>query len=366
MPQKIVISGVNIVNGGPLSIYKDCLHTLLNWQRGKFEVIALVNNVQLFTEFDKNCIQFIEFPGVKKRWLSRIIFEYYTCLKISKKIRPHIWFSIHDTTPNVIADKRIVYCHNPSPFYKIKFKEAVMEKSLLFFNLFYRTLYGINLKRNNYVIVQQDWIRVVFKKWYALNNIVVAYPVLAKAPKTLMTYKKPGENFIFLYPALARAFKNFEVLLLAAQTLYAANKNFEVIITIDGQENKYTRRLFSKFGNLPYIKFIGIQSRNCLSNLYRQCSCLVFPSKLETWGLPISEVKMYEKPILIADEKYAYETINDYNKAVFFNAGDSRHLAGLMKSAIEGRLDYKNTSGFKKPDALFAENWEKLFDIVLS
>lgn len=51
--------------------------------------------------------------------------------------------------------------------------------------------------------------------------------------------------------------------------------------------------------------------------LYNTSDCLIFPSKLETWGLPISEMKFFGKPILIADELYAKETVGGYDKVQF-------------------------------------------------
>ena len=41
---------------------------------------------------------------------------------------------------------------------------------------------------------------------------------------------------------------------------------------------------------------------------YNKIDCLIFPSKLETWGLPISEFMAFDKPMLIADLPYAHET----------------------------------------------------------
>ena len=38
-------------------------------------------------------------------------------------------------------------------------------------------MYKINIKSNNYVIVQQEWIRKKFEETFGINNVIVALPV---------------------------------------------------------------------------------------------------------------------------------------------------------------------------------------------
>lgn len=364
---KIVISGVNIVTGGPLSIYKDCLGQLLQWKPANVKVIALVHKTDLFSEFYDSDIAFIAFPHVKKRWLRRLWFEYITCFNLSKKLKADTWFSIHDVTPNVIAKKRIVYCHNPAPFYRLSTREAVIEKTLLVFKAFYRLLYGINITRNDFVIVQQDWIRERFKKWYTVKNIMVAYPSIAQNPPahTFDVADAGHRDYVFLYPALPRVFKNFEVLFEAAIQLNKMHSNFKVVVTIDGTENKYARQLYKKYAQHSFIVFAGLQTRDELWQMYSASDCVVFPSKLETWGLPITEAILFDKPLLVANCNYAIETCGSYNKVCFFDIDNHLSLANLMYDAIKKRLVY-NIANFVEPQQPFAENWQQVFSFMLS
>ncbi len=361
----IVISGVNLVEGGPLSVYKDCLHSLVRWKPSTLNIIALINNIELFDEFSQSGITFLEYPAAKKNWLSRLIFEYYSCINISKKYKPDIWLAMHDLTPNVKAGKRIVYCHNPAPFYPLTLQEAMMEKSLFAFKLFYRFFYGINIKKNDFVIVQQNWIREYFKKWYHVHNVVVAYPQINMAKKSGMPQQADTGNIRFVYPAFPRVFKNFETLFKAAEYLHTLVQNFEVVVTITGNENKYAARLFASFGHLPFIKFIGPQPRNSMWALYDTSSCLVFPSKLETWGLPITEMKIYGKPVLVADCNYAHETVGKYDKVRFFEPLNHIQLAMLMQKIIDGTVVFDNVS-FTEPPPYFTKTWEELFSLTLN
>ena len=80
----LVISAVNIRDGGALTILINLLDKIESNQNSYLRVIALVSEKKIFSHY-KN-IRLIEFPNVKKFWILRIIFEYVRCFFISKKI----------------------------------------------------------------------------------------------------------------------------------------------------------------------------------------------------------------------------------------------------------------------------------------
>lgn len=50
--KKIVISGINFTEGGPLTIYKECLKYIEENLIKEYEVTALVHEKKLFEEFN--------------------------------------------------------------------------------------------------------------------------------------------------------------------------------------------------------------------------------------------------------------------------------------------------------------------------
>jgi hypothetical protein len=152
MRQRIVLSGVNLVDMGPLHIFREALQSLVRAYGDEYEVIAIVHRCALF---DIPHVRYIEFPKIKSSWLRRLWFEYATLRTLSRQLSPKLWLSMHDMTPNVTADIRAVYCHNPSPFYHLQLRDAVLDPTFALFVLFYRHLYRINLKINDFVIFSQ-------------------------------------------------------------------------------------------------------------------------------------------------------------------------------------------------------------------
>ena len=362
----VLISGVNLTEGGPLSILKGAANNFVEHFISEYRLVLLVNNKNLLDDicFDSR-VEILEYAYPKKSWFLRLWFEYVHCWLISKKIKPDVWIALHDMTPNVQCKKRIVYCHNPTPFYKLSLQEILIERPLLFFTFFYSFFYRINIRKNKFVIVQQQWMREEFEHRYKAKNIIVSYPDVQIQSSNNAYRKCSGIKFRFFYPSLPRAFKNFEVLLAASEILAKENNNFEVILTFDGSENKYASLIKKKYAHLSCVKFAGLQKRDEMENLYNTAACVVFASKMETWGLPITEAKIFRKPMLVADLKYAHETVGDYDKACFFDINDPVALAALMGKAMNGTLEY-HSPAYIVPPQPFVKSWKELFELVLA
>ena len=200
-------------------------------------------------------------------------------------------------------------------------------------------------------------------------NTIVAYPVQS-APNIQANHEPLdylGIDFkktSFFYPSFPRVFKNFELLCEAAQKLEATRDDFEVIVTLDGTENTYAQNILNRFKHVKSIKFIGIQKRSIIQQLYEKVDVMAFPSKLETWGLPISEFKVVDKPILLADLPYAHENIGGYNKAKFFDPEDAVQLAGCMDMMIQNKLTFDKNE-VVTPRFPFFKDWDNLLIFLL-
>lgn len=365
MKKIIVVSAVNLIEGGPLTVLQECLEYLSANLSDEYEIIALVNKKELFP-FEN--IKYLEFSKSKKSWINRLYYEYYYFSKLAKRLNPFLWLSLHDITPNVIANRLAVYCHNSSPFYKLSFKEARMDPKFALFNMFYKYLYRINIKKSNFVIVQQDWLRQELVKLCKIDKAIVSYPKIHNKyfTKNKNENIRADNNYMFFYPAFPRVFKNFEIICEAAKILAGQGiRNFKIYLTINGKENRYSKCIFDKYKRIDNICFVGSLRRDEVYDYYDKTDCLIFPSKLETWGLPIAEFKKYAKPILLADKRYAYETIGDYDKVKFFDSDDPVQLSRLMKKIMASDIVFEKTK-IKNIEAPFAADWRELFSELLT
>ena len=358
---RIVVSAVNFTEGGPLTVLRECLASAAAELPVQCELVALVHSADLIQE---SRVRFVSIPSSKKSWFHRLYWEWFGFYRISRELRPALWLSLHDVTPRVSATRQAVYCHNPSPFYRIRLRDAMMEPRFFIFNQLYALLYRLFIGRNHCVIVQQEWLREEFIRRMGNLPVVVAHPSFRVVERPGST--KSGPAFVFIYPALPRVFKNMETLCAASQILAARGiSGFEVRLTIDGSENRYSRWVRQRFGDTAQIQFIGRKTKDEMVTQYAQACAVVFPSKLETWGLPITEGKAQGLPLIVADLPYARETVGNYELVSFFPAESPDALADLMQAMIEQRW---RPTGNHHPDPAtpYAPDWASLWGILTS
>ena len=360
LKKTLVVSAVNLTEGGTLTVLRECLKVAVIDFGSEWDIVALVHDKNLI---DLPTVQCIEFPKAKRSWFRRLYYELHMFKSLSKRLKPDLWLSLHDITPNVRARRQAVYCHNPAPFYRQTLRESMLDPTFFLFSKMYSLVYKTNIQRNHYVVVQQKWLREEFVRRYGARNVVVAHPIDSVGNSGARARRR-GDTTIFFFPSLSRFFKNFEVICAAVALLAAEGvSQFEVRLTIDGTENRYSEELFKRYGALGALRFIGRQNQAQMAIQYAAADCLIFPSRLETWGLPISEAKTLGIPMLVADVPYAHETVGTYDQVRFFPATNAIALAALMGDFIIDRLHFDRVVE-AEPAVPFARDWSGLLKIL--
>ncbi len=364
----LVVSAINFSEGGPLTILIESLEAAGELLGPEWTITALVHREDLI---ENPRVRTIAFPRSKSSWLRRLRYEWLDFARLSRELDADLWVSLHDITPRVQAKRQVVYCHNPSPFYRPNSVEARFDPSFILFNKFYLLLYRAFIRRNHAVVVQQSWLRDAFRKATGHPNIIVAYPgqqdspgePTAQAPAALAqaTRERPLR---LLYPALPRVFKNIETLCEAAKLLAPdVAERIDIRLTLDGSENRWAAELARRYGAVRGVSMIGRQARADMMREYRDCDAVLFPSRLETWGLPITEAKGFAKPLLVADLPYARETVGTYDRVDFLPAGDPAAWAARITAMVEGRWEGGSQIA-PQPAEPFARDWRSLWAIL--
>ncbi|UJF18548.1 glycosyltransferase [Vibrio sp. SS-MA-C1-2] len=365
---KIVISGVNLVEAGPLKVFLDIIDAFS--RQSTCSIICLVNDVDLFDHNLSN-VEYISLPKAKKNWLNRLYYEYFHFNLLAKKIRPQIWLSMHDMTPRLdsrLGIRQYVYCHNAAVLYNPKFSDLYYEPKFYLFSKFYKYLYKINVSKNISVICQQHLLGD-----FLVNNVKAPSCIISKPSSIVVNksldFKRDSyelkSDFIIFYPALPRVFKNHELLFKAIHLLERENSKIKikVLVTFDGSESRFSSYLYHKYSGLRSIEFLGKLDRKLVDYYYSKSDVVVFPSKLESLGLPIIEAKELCLPIILSDLPYAHETLGEYDRACFIDVNDAENLKVKLKLMMTGKLNFCKTKS--NSDTNIILGWDKLVDKLI-
>ncbi|HEX7608913.1 MAG TPA: glycosyltransferase [Candidatus Cryosericum sp.] len=165
-------------------------------------------------------------------------------------------------------------------------------------------------------------------------------------------------------------YKNFEVAIQALILLQAQGHHAELALTITGRENGYARRikqLATPLGDA--VQFCGLISRRSVL-LTLQYSILVFPSIIETFGLPLLEARKLGSWVIAADTPFAREILDQYPRARFFASDSAADLASAMlatesERAVETALpSVTRDQNAQRTETEQSSSWQTVVDIV--
>ena len=331
----IVVNNPAAKTSGALTILKEFLKKTSSLKCShRFLVIVSVEELKKY-ETDK--LKIIVIPS--QNFKERIIWDFYRLKKFLKKkdIIPDIFFSIQNTGVNLPKRvQQILYFHQALSVIDLKWNILKKEERLFWL---YKNIYPFFIRRYlskiKKVIVQSEWIKKEFSRKfnYNLKNIIVVKPKI-NLPDTSKIKIIPKEKFRIFYPATPLVYKNHEIIIKALGELKKEKKdlakNLECIFTFFEKENERIDGLIKKYDVEDIIKLVGKIPYGRVLEYYKSSDLMIFPSKLETLGLPLMEAKHFNLNILAIDLPYSREVIGNYEKVIYFQ----RELSYFMKKVI--------------------------------
>ncbi|SHJ13570.1 glycosyltransferase [Parasporobacterium paucivorans] len=346
---RIVVNDIAASSGGALSILRSFHGFLQKSDYGKeHEWIFLLGDRHI--EENGN-IKVIVLDKVKKNWFSRLAFDAVSGSRFISKLKPDIIFSLQNTMVYGLACPQILYVHQSIPFQKIKkfsfFKPE--ERKLAVYQYLIGTMIRSSIKRADGVIVQTRWIRdaVIESTGISEGRINSIFPECDSPPPNIE--KIQFDRHKFFYPASKDIYKNHKCICEAGEILRKKGiADFEIFLTLEQAEPGQN------------ITYLGAISRESVMQKYKMTT-LIFPSYIETVGLPLLEARMSGSIIIACDCPFAHEVLDGYENAYYFDPFNPEELARLMEGVLRGDIIRKATKRWE-PDTT---GWEGVVQIIL-
>jgi glycosyltransferase involved in cell wall biosynthesis len=123
--------------------------------------------------------------------------------------------------------------------------------------------------------------------------------------------KVSSTHYDFVYVSSGEIHKNHANLLLAWHLLAKSGLNPSLALTVDTFVFPKLGKEIEKFQACTGVNIINLGNidRVNLPAIYKSCSAMIFPSKLESFGLPLIEASHYGLPILASELDYVRDVI---------------------------------------------------------
>ena len=343
----LVVNATALDSSGALGILRQFLANIPdtghNW-------LIFVSD-QIAVQSPLSSVRIVPIPRVKPMY-KRFLWDAFGLNRWLKKngIEPLAAISLQNTGFRISQKvPRYIYYHQPLPFYPYVWNPLKKkERTLWFYKHIYPFFVKLFLTKDTTVFVQLDFIKDGFVRIFRhpFRNVhvyspSVVQPDLSGERMDLL----PGRVALF-YPATSVFYKNHDIL---KEALRYTCGNVQLYFTLDNPTGGSDERI-TYMGTLPYPEVCA---------MYRTCDALVFPSYIETFGLPLIEAAMAGLPILVADLPYAREVLAGYEGAIFVPYNDAKAWAmamdGLEKDKRYRPLDISNRPG-----------WKELFNKIIS
>lgn len=274
-----------------------------------------------------------------ERWYKRLFWDLYGLKnwiyknKLNKRIK--LLISLQNTGIYYKGVNQIVYFHQLLSISKHKWR---FYKSNEFSCFIYSKIYPFFIKKsinkNTKIIVQAEFIKKEFARKFKhpINNIYVCPPVLENDIKINTQFTTPDPNCISLiYPSNKLIYKNHKILIDALYYIKQHNNpilsKIKIYFTIKPKDSIYIFNEIKKKGLIENFCFIGTIPHSELLIKLNEMDALLFPSYIETIGLPLLEAAAYGLNILVSDLPYSRNIINDYSGAKFIKYNDAEDWA---------------------------------------
>lgn len=335
---KIMVFDVPAESGGALSVLMDFYNLVNIDSRKNIEWIFVISS-QILS--DSENIKVMRFPWIKKSWLHRLFFDYFIAPKLIRKFSVERILSLQNIIIPNTKVKQILYVHNSLPFVDYKF--SITQNPLLWI---YQNVIALKIRKSivnaHSVIAQTKWMRNEFIKKTRVTEgkICVIPPRIDIKVDKVFNPKCMVNNIDFFYPASAVEFKNHKLIIDACKLLSKSTQNYQVLLTVTGDENKNIRKLkYEAIKNNLNIKFIGQIDRDEVFKMYSK-TVLLFPSYVESSPLPLTEAAMHNCIVLASNCSFSKEILNGYKNAYFFDPFQPNQLSKIMEDVIAKRVEH--------------------------
>lgn len=356
---KIAVVCLASRTGGGLTILQD-LHHFASETDSANEWLFVLSDQDLGQSTDD--VQLLQTAPNYSGWASRIGAELTVARHAINQFDPDVVLSLQNMdTPGRGRRPLAIYMHQPLPFVDTRFSLFKgSERNFALRQIVQGALIRASIRRAEVTFVQTEWIADAVRQACPKARVEnVGYQMPEELDEKPLTR---SETTGFVYPASGAIYKDHA-------TLHDGVKLWreqcsdpgKVVITL-------TREKFASLvGGLSdeeseWYEFVGHVSPAVLKEIYAR-SMLVFPSYVETLGLPLYEAQAARCWIVAADTPPTREALAAYPAAYLFAPRSPNDLARAMGEAWEVRdQEVDHLDALKESDTSAQSPWQIMLD----
>ncbi len=306
-----------------------------------------------------------------RKGLARLRFDYGLCRDILKHmdVRPDLIISLQNTGVACLKEVwQVIYYHQPLPFYPQRWNplKGAERRMFMYKHIYPWFVKNSILKDRVDFVAQIPFIKDGIVRQFGIDEqrVHVLFPDTERVEKEyLRNYAFEGGTINFMYPATGVTYKNHKLLVDALSLLREKNKDIceriRIHLTLNQQDNPELVQYIGSAGLERQFVLLGSVPHEQLLCMLNSSHGLLFPSTIETLGLPLLEAAKLGKSIVASDLTYAHQVVGDYEGVIFADVKD----ASIWADKIEG-LSTESPKEYKEMEEPKNSSWEEFFALI--
>lgn len=362
--KNIVVSAASLRMGGAVTIYNQFISHLRE-EIGDNRYFIFVNKVLQQPSIPRVRYYEIDIKSRKRRnW-----FDNTGCKEIldDEGFIPDVVISLQNTgIKSFINLSQLVYYHQSLPFFKHNWNPLKKEeRSKFLYKYFYLWFVKRTVGPKTRFVVQTKFVKdnLVNRLRIDESRVSICFPdVDVPNAENVIGYEFPEGEISLIFPSLYSPHKSHATIVRAISYLKNNRadviKNVRVYFTVGEDEAIDLVGLIKKTGVEEYFCLTGRLPYDKTLSLYKTAAAMLFPSTMETLGLPLVEAAAFGLPILAADVPYAHEVMEGYEGARFAKAEDEKDWATEIETIV---MQHARYSVFKP---VGKAGWHEFFGMI--
>lgn len=309
------------------------------------------------------------FPFRSRNGIQRFLWEQWSLPRLIQTHRIDCLFSFGNTGPRFPGCQQILYVQQSIPY--SDYVPPRHRGRWFLFKMLYRTLMGLAQEGSDRIIVPTQWL--VAPMWKSIgfrkplttyhvsppglpvgvedarfNGVSTLYAPHEQALLENLECWRASDEKILVYPCYMAPYKNIPYLLEAIRHLlqHAEPPAFRLLLTFQQNSREYFpcwAEIEKQLATLPSERVIltGTLSRAAMAAVYCRSDVVVFPSLVETLGLPLLEAMAHGLPSVALHAEssdalqaaFALELCG--NAALYASPAQPEHFAQQVLSLLQ-------------------------------
>lgn len=272
----------------------DFLKQLVKYDEFEFVLLSDVADSEYIKYFAQRGIQVI--TSDKHVYKSVEVYSYFAFVKRElAKIKPDLFWEVNALIPVRLGGsfKTMITIHDMFPITHVKYFGRI-------YSMYFRHSLNKTLKNTDMILYNSEQTKLTTEAIFPAAKSIASENAYIITNPLDREYNNSDDDY-FLYIGNMEKRKGVDILLNGYREYCYRKGTKRLIVAGKMLEDDIETLLYEVQAECPGLEYLDYVTDDKKHELYAHCSCFLFPSRAEGFGMPVLEAMKHRKPVIVGD-----------------------------------------------------------------